>query len=127
MTKIKLNNGVLINALEVILEKGVLKITTVENTVEELAELFADKENTNYIVLMTEMGTECGYKVGFTSFVGINYDASGVKTVELMQPANVTEKRLSDAEGNLSMVNKEVSELNTTVNTLLGTEEVENG
>lgn len=126
MTIIKLNNGSLINAHEVTLEKGVLRITTEENTVEELAELFANKENTNCITLMTELGKECGFKVGFTSFAGINYDTNGKKTVELMQPADVTEKRLSDAEGNLSMVNKEVSALNTTVNTLLGTEEVEN-
>ena len=99
MTKVKLVNGVIINALEVKMENGFLKITTEENTVEELAELFADKENTNLITLMTETEIESGFKVGFTSFVGIEYDANGVKTVELMQPSDVTEARISNAEG----------------------------
>mgnify|MGYP003558771145 CR=1 FL=1 len=99
MTKVKLINGAIINALEVKMENGFLKITTEENTVEELAELFANKENTNLITLMTETEIESGFKVGFTSFVGIEYDANGVKTVSLMQPADVTEARLSNAEG----------------------------
>ena len=99
MTNVKLVNGAIINALEVKMENGFLKITTEENTVEELAELFADKENTNLITLMTETEIESGFKVGFTSFVGIKYDANGVKTVSLMQPSDVTEARLSNAEG----------------------------
>ena len=98
MTKVKLVNGAIINALEVKMENGFLKITTEENTVEELAELFADKENTNLITLMTETEIESGFKVGFTSFVGIEYDANGVKTVELMQPTDITEARISNAE-----------------------------
>ena len=99
MTKVKLVNGAIINALEVKMENGFLKITTEENTVEELAELFADKENTNLITFLTETEIESVFKVGFTSFVGIEYDANGVKTVELMQPADVTEARISNAEG----------------------------
>lgn len=99
MTKVKLVNGAIINALEVKMENGFLKITTEENTVEELAELFANKENTNLITFMTETEIESGFKVGFTSFLGINYDADGVKTVELAQPIDVTEARLSTLEG----------------------------
>lgn len=99
MTKVKLVNGAIINALEVKIENGFLKITTEENTVEELAELFADKENTNLITLMTETEIESGFKVGFTSFVGIEYDANGVKTIELMQPIDTTEARISYIEG----------------------------
>ena len=122
MTKVKLVNGAIINALEVKMENGFLKITTEENTVEELADLFSDKEKTNLITLMTEAGTECGFKVGFTSFVGIEYDANGVKTVAMIQPADVTETRISNAEGTINLVNEEVSELESTVNALLGTE-----
>ena len=48
---------------------------------------------------MTEADVECGYKTGFTSFVGITYGADGVKTVELFQPVDVTEKRVANAEG----------------------------
>lgn len=99
MTKVKLVNGAIINALEVKMENGFLKITTEENTVEELAELFANKENTNLITFMTETEIESGFKVGFTSFVGIDYDVNGVKTVAMMQPIDVTEARLSNAEG----------------------------
>ena len=99
MTKVKLVNGSIINALEVKLENGILKIYTEENTVEELAELFSDKENTNLITLMTETEIESGYKVGFTSFGGITYGSDGVKTVELFQPIDVTEARISNAEG----------------------------
>lgn len=126
MTKVKLVNGAIINALEVKMENGFLKITTEENTVEELAELFANKENTNLITLMTEAEIESGFKTGFTSFIGITYDADGVKTVALMQPADVTEERISNAEGSINLVNEEVSELETTVNALLGTEGVAN-
>lgn len=122
MTKVKLVNGAIINALEVKMENGFLKITTEENTVEELAELFADKENTNLITLMTETEIESGFKVGFTSFVGIEYDANGVKTVAMIQPADVTETRISNAEGTINLVNEEVYELESIVNALLGTE-----
>lgn len=128
MTKVKLTNGVIINALEVELEKGILKISTTENTVEELAELFADKANTNLIIFMTEKDIESGNRIGFTSFIGISYKPDGVKTVELTQPADVTETRISNAEGSINLVNEEVLELESTVNALLGeeTEVVEN-
>ena len=99
MTKVKLTNGVVINAKEVKMENGILKITTEENTVEELAEMFANKQNTNLITFLTETEIESGFKVGFTSFLGINYDADGVKTVELAQPVDVNEARISNAEG----------------------------
>lgn len=99
MTKIKLVNGTIINTSNIEVVNGVLKITTTENTVEELATLFSNKENTNHIVLMTESEKETGYKNGFTSFAGINYDENGIKTIELFQPVDVTEARLSNIEG----------------------------
>ena len=123
MTKIKLVDGTIINAESVELVKGVLQIivnTTI--TVEELAEIFSDKENTSLITLMTESGIESGYKTGFTSFAGINYDAEGVKTVELFQPKDVTEERLADAEGAVALVNEDIAELSSTVDALLGAE-----
>lgn len=99
MTKIVLSNGAIINASDVKVENGTLKITTEDYTVEELAEMFSNKENTSFITLMTEANVECGYKTGFTSFAGINYSTDGVKTIELFQPVDVTEKRVSEAEG----------------------------
>lgn len=99
MTQIKFTDGTVINAASVELVRGVLKITTTDRTVEELAGLFSDKSNTSRIVLLTESGAETGYREGFTSFAGINYGADGSKTVELYQPADVTEARISKAEG----------------------------
>lgn len=122
MTKVKLSNNVIINALEVTLIKGILKISTTENTVEELAEMFANKENTSLITFLTETEIESGYRTGFTSFMGITYDAEGIKTVEMSQPADVTEVRISNAEGSINLVNEEVTELESTVNALLGAE-----
>lgn len=99
MTKIKLTDETIIDASSVVLVEGVLKITTSDLTVEELAALFKDKEKTATIMLLTESGIVSGYKEGFTSFAGINYDADGVKTVELLQPADDTEARLAKVEG----------------------------
>ena len=112
MTKIKLTDGTIINALTVEVVNGTLKITTSEHTVEELAEIFSNKNNTSYITLMTESEKESGYKTGFTSFAGINYDSDGNKTVELFQPKDVTESRLSNVEGNTERLAED-----TTVNT----------
>lgn len=105
MTKIKLTNETIINASEVKVENGVLKIKTMESTVEKLAELFSDKTNTSVIKLMTESETECGYKIGFTSFAGIEYNAEGNKTIELFQPVDDTERRISNLEGKTIAVN----------------------
>ena len=110
MTKIKLTNGVVIDASEVEVVNSTLRITTTEYTVEELAEIFSNKNNTSYITLMTESEKESGYKTGFTSFAGINYDADGNKTVELFQPKDVTESRLSYVEGNTSRLTEETYE-----------------
>lgn len=99
MTKIKLVNGTVINAETVEVVNGALRIATTERTVEELDTLFSNKENTSHIVLMTAADVECGYKNGFTSFAGINYDPNGLKTIELFQPVDITEKRISEAEG----------------------------
>jgi hypothetical protein len=111
MTKIKLVNGTVINADSVELTNGILKITTTELTVEELATLFSDKENTSLITLMTVSGIETGYKAGFTSFAGINYDADGVKTVELFQPKDVTEARLANVEATTTNVANSVTDV----------------
>lgn len=120
MTKIKLVDGTIIDAVEVVLESGILKISTLEKTVEELAEIFSNKDNTSLIVLMTPSGLESGYKVGFTSFAGIDYDSEGVKTVELFQPVDVTEARLSNAEGTANQASADVNEVEATVDALLG-------
>ena len=130
MTKIKLVDGTIINADSIELVNGALKITTSEKTVEELAEIFSDKEKTSLITLMTPSEKETGFKTGFTSFSGINYDADGVKTVELFQPVDVTEARISGAEGvanqannGVAQANADISELEATVDALLGTGE----
>lgn len=123
MTKIKLVDGTIINAVLVELMHGALKITTTEKTVEELAEIFSNKENTSKITLMTPSEIETGCKIGFTSFAGINYDAEGVKTVELFQPVDATEARISNADGKANLANEGVAELNATVDALLGTDE----
>ena len=107
MTKIKLIDETIIIASEVVLENGIFKITTSEKTVEELAAIFSDKSNTSKITLMTESEIETGYKIGFTSFAGIKYDAKGNKTIELFQPADVTEARLANAEGQVAMLSEQ--------------------
>lgn len=99
MTKIKLVDGTIVNAREVKLENGILKISTTENTVEELAELFLNKGNISLITFLTETDIESGFKIGFTSFIGITYDEDGTKTIELAQPTDVTEARISNLEG----------------------------
>lgn len=98
MEKIKLANDTVLEVSSIELVRGVLKITTTDRTVEELAALFSDKSNTSFITLLTSSGIESGYKAGFTSFAGIHYDAEGAKTVELFQPADATEARISNAE-----------------------------
>ena len=113
MTKIKLTDGTIINASNVEVVKGVLKITTAERTVEELAALFSDKEKTSLITLMTESGSESGYKTGFTSFSGIIYGADESKTIELFQPVDVTESRIANAEGVANLANEEMKKLAT--------------
>lgn len=111
MTKIKLTNNIIINADNVDLTNGILRITTKESTVEELATIFSDKSNTNHIILMTESGLETGYKTGFTSFAGINYDANGTKTIELFQPKDVTEARLSNVEATTNTVASSITDV----------------
>lgn len=119
MTKIKLVNGTIMNADSVEIINGVLNISTTEKTVEELHEIFADKSNTSVIVLMTESGIEIGYKIGFTSLAGIRY-VDRVKTVELIQPVDMTEARIANAEGMAVKAYTEASELEEAVNALLG-------
>lgn len=111
MTKIKLVDGTIINAETVDLDGGVLKIDTKEKTVEELAELFGNKENTNHIVLMTESEIESGFKTGFTSFAGINYSEDGTKTIEMFQPVDATEARIANAEGAANKASTTTEEL----------------
>lgn len=111
MTKIKLTNGEIINAESVELTNGILKITTKELTVEELATLFSNKENASLITLMTVGGVESGFKSGFTSFAGINYGTDGSKTIELFQPKDVTESRLSNVEATANSVINSVTDV----------------
>mgnify|MGYP003291424707 CR=1 FL=1 len=120
MTKIKLVDGTILNCSSVELVNGVLKITTTDLTTEELAELFSNKENTSLIILMTESEIESGYKTGFTSFAGIDYDAEGLKTVKLFQPVDVTEARVSHAEGSANEAIVKTEELEDTMTSLLG-------
>ena len=118
MTKIKLTDGTIINASNVEVVNGILKITTTEKTVEELAEIFNDKGNTNLITLLTESGKECGYKTGFTSFAGITYDAEGNKTVELFQPKDVTEARIVNVEATANIAKEETLSVSSKVTEL---------
>jgi chromosome segregation ATPase len=113
MTKIKLVDGTIINASNVEVVNGTLKITTADFSVEELAELFGNFENTNYITLLTEGDKECGYKAGFTSFAGIVYDAEGNKTVELFQPRDVSEAKIASAAAVANMVNEKIALVET--------------
>lgn len=110
MTKIKLTDGTIINASDVEVVNGTLKITTEEHTVEELATLFRDKDKTSHIVLLTESEKESGFKDGFTSFAGIYFNEDGTKTIELFQPKDVTEARLSTVEGNTVKLSEDTSE-----------------
>lgn len=121
MTKIKLSDGTIINASTVEVVNGVLKITTSEHTVEELAELFSDKEKTAKITLLTESGVESGYKEGFTNFAGIYYTADGEKTVELLY-SDPIDTRISCAEAAAEQASEKASEVEETVNALLGAE-----
>lgn len=111
MTKIKLADGTIINASSVELVNGALLITTMDHTVEELAAMFGDKSNTSIITLLTESGVESGIKTGFTCFTGISYSADGVKTVELYQPVDATEARISNAEAAAASANAKAAEL----------------
>ena len=120
MTKIKLVDGTIIDAVEVVLESGILKISTLEKTVEELAEIFSDKEKTNLIIFMTESEKQTGFKKGFTSFAGIKYDSEGLKTIVMFQPIDATEERISNAEGAANLAEQRTGELEATVNALLG-------
>lgn len=126
MTKIKLTDGTIINASDIKLVDGILKISTTDSTVEKLAKLFSNKEKISLLTLMTESGIECGYKSGFTSFAGINFDPDGTKTIELFQPADATEARIAKIEASAAMANAKTSELEgqnaamaTTINNIL--------
>lgn len=122
MTIIKLTDGTTINAINVELSYGILKITTEDHTVEELAAMFSDKQKTSHIVLLTAAGAESGYKDGFTSFAGIQYTVDGIKTVALFQPVDDLEQRMSMAEGSMVQTTATVNELDEAVKILLGAE-----
>lgn len=115
MTKIKLSNGTIINVNDVVLENGILKISTTEYTVEKLAKMFSNKENTNLITLLTESEVESGYKKGFTSFAGIIYGSDGLKTIELFQPKDITEARLSNAEAIANLARDNAASLESSI------------
>lgn len=100
MTKIKLVDGTIFSAEKVEIVNGTLQLTVIDDvSVEDLADAFSDKNNTCHITLLTESGKESGFKTGFTSFAGIMYNADCSKTVQMFQPKDVTERRISDAEG----------------------------
>ena len=111
MAKIKLVDGTELNITNIELERGILKISTNELSVEELATLFSDKSNTNLITMLTDGGVETGYKTGFTSLAGITY-IDGEKTVELFQPVDTTEARIANAEAIANLANTTVDKVN---------------
>lgn len=115
MRKIKLVDGTIIEITEKSLINGILKISTKEKTVEELAELFSNKENTSYIAILSRNDVEIGFNKGFTSFAGITYDTDGVKTVELFQPKDVTEARISNLEGVTNETKNTVASVETSM------------
>ena len=115
MRKIKLLDGTIIEITEKSLINGTLKISTKEKTVEELAELFSNKENTSYISILSRNDVEIGFNKGFTSFAGITYDTEGVKTVELFQPKDVTEARISNLEGVTNETKNTVASVETSM------------
>lgn len=115
MRKIRLVNGTIIEITEKSLINGILKISTKEKTVEELAELFSNKENTNYIAILSRNDVEIGFNKGFTSFAGITYDTDGIKTVELFQPKDVTEARISNLEGVTNETKNTVASVETSM------------
>jgi hypothetical protein len=115
MRKIKLLDGTILDITETSLINGTLKISTKDKTVEELAELFSNKDNTNCIAILTRNEKEIGYKIGFTSFAGITYDTEGVKTVELFQPKDVTEARISNLEGVTNETKNTVASVETSM------------
>lgn len=98
MTKVKLVNETTINADNIDLVSGALQITTSEHSVEELANIFSDKSNTCLLTLLTEADVESGYYEGFTSFAGIIYNAEGSKVIQMFQPKDTSESRISSAE-----------------------------
>ena len=115
MRKIKLLDGTIIEITEKSLINGILKISTKEKTVEELAELFSNKENTSYIAILSRNDVEIGFNKGFTSFAGITYDTDGIKTVELFQPKDVTEARISNLEGVTNETKNTVASVETSM------------
>ena len=115
MRKIKLVDGTTIEIVEKSLINGILKISTKEKTVEELAELFSNKENTSYIATLSRNDVEIGFNKGFTSFAGITYDTDGIKTVELFQPKDVTEARIANLEGATNETKNTVASVETSM------------
>lgn len=120
MTIVKLTDNTIINAETVEIVNGVLRIKTNDFTVEELDALFSDKEKTNNLTLLTTSGKVSGYQKGFTSFAGIHYDSDGAKTIELFQPVDITEARISNLEGATAEASVIASEHENTMNALLG-------
>lgn len=112
MDKIKLVDGTVISTSNIDLVHGILKISTVsEMSVEELVNIFSNKDNTSLITIMTESGKEAGIKTGFTSFAGITYDVDGVKTIELFQPIDDMEARVANAEGVANIANNGLTDV----------------
>ena len=111
METIKLSNGTIINISNIDFVNGVLKISTPDSTVEELAEMFSDKNSTSLITIIARSGRTIGCKKGFTSFAGITYDTDGIKTIELFQPVDTTEARISNTESMVNQVSNNLTDI----------------
>lgn len=100
MTTIKLTNGTLIPCEIIETKNGVLMIeTNTEQTTEELRVLFAAKENLTVLELQTPSGDKLGERYGYVCYSGILLLENGNKCIELTQEIDVTEQRITRAEG----------------------------
>lgn len=112
MDKIKLTNDLIISIENIELINGTLTISIREGfSVDELIEIFSNTNNTSVITIMTESEMEVGFKTGFTSFAGINYQADGLKVIELFQPIDETEARLANAEATANLATAMANDL----------------
>ena len=111
MDKIKLVDGTILSAESIELINGVLKISTRDNTIDGLIELFSNSANTHTIVILTEDEVECERKIGFTSFAGIRYNADGLMTVEMFQPKDELELRVASAEATANLATSKITEV----------------
>ena len=77
---------------------GRLEIDMTEKTAEEMQEIFSVPGNLSVIELMTDEGGVFSALPGWTKYGGVMLNGD-TKTAILIQPESVTEKRLTQAEG----------------------------